>query len=105
MLCGTEPFPELYRAKKYKIHQKFLTKTDFQFIMRNLPVKVADKDIDEMFSVADADNDGKIGYKVSYHLKNRFNQEIKIFIVGLPEDGKPTQTSRETKTHQSRVQT
>ena len=26
MLCGTEPFPELYRAKKYKINQKFLSK-------------------------------------------------------------------------------
>lgn len=64
MLCGTEPFPELYRAKKYKIHQKFLTKTDFQFIMRNLPVKVTDAEIDEMFHVADVDNDGKIGYKV-----------------------------------------
>ena len=63
MLCGTEPFPELYRAKKYKIHQKFLTKTDFQFIMRNLPVKVSEKEIEEMFEVADVDKDGHIGYK------------------------------------------
>ena len=65
MLCGTEPHPELYRAKKYKIHQKYLDKSDFQFIMRNLPVKVSEKDIDEMFRVADVDNDGKIGYKVN----------------------------------------
>ena len=36
MLCGTEPFPELYRAKKYKIGQKYLTKVEFQFIMRQL---------------------------------------------------------------------
>ena len=33
--------------------------------MRNLPVKVSEKDIDEMFRVADVDNDGKIGYKVN----------------------------------------
>ena len=60
MLCGTEPFPELYRAKKYKIHQKFLTKTEFHFIMKNLPVPVSDRDIEEMFSVADTNNDGQI---------------------------------------------
>merc|ERR1712150_354746 len=63
MLCGTEPFPELYRAKKYKIQQKYLTKAEFQFIMRSLPVKVAELEIEEMFKVADVDNDGKIGYK------------------------------------------
>ena len=62
MLCGTEPFPELYRAKKYKIHQKFLTKPEFHFIMKNLPVPVSDRDIEAMFSVADSNNDGKIGY-------------------------------------------
>ena len=61
-LCGTEPFPELYRAKKYKIHQKFLTKTDFHFIMKNLPVPVSDRDINEMFKVADINNDGKIDF-------------------------------------------
>ena len=66
MLCGTEPFPELYRAKKYKIQQKYLTKAEFQFIMRSLPVKVAELEIEEMFKVADVDNDGKIGYKVYY---------------------------------------
>ena len=61
-LCGTEPFPELYRAKKYKIHQKFLTKSEFQFIMKNLPVPVSDRDIEEMFMVADTNNDGKIHF-------------------------------------------
>ena len=65
MLCGTDPFPELFRAKRYKIHQKFLTKLEFQFIMRNLPVAVAEEDIDEMFEVADTDRDGRIGYKVN----------------------------------------
>ena len=62
MLCGTEPFPELYRAKKYKINQKFLTKSEFHFIMKNLPVPVSDRDIEEMFSVADSNKDGKIGF-------------------------------------------
>ena len=62
MMVGTEPFPELYRAKKYKIHQKFLTKTDFHFIMKNLPVPVSDRDINEMFKVADINNDGKIDF-------------------------------------------
>ena len=57
MLCGTDPLPELFRAKRYKIHQKFLTKTEFQFIMRNLPIEVAEDDIDEMFKTADTDGD------------------------------------------------
>jgi len=63
MLCGTEPFPELYRAKKYKINQKFLSKEDFHYIMHNLPVAVADEDIADMFAVADSDSDGRISYK------------------------------------------
>ena len=67
MFCGTDPLPELFRAKRYKIHQKFLTKADFQLIMRNLPVEVAEEDIDDMFAVADTDNDGKLGYKVNYY--------------------------------------
>ena len=46
MLCGTDPLPELYRAKKYKLHQRFISKAEFQFIMRNLPVRVAEQDIE-----------------------------------------------------------
>ena len=42
MLCGTDPLPELYRAKKYKINDHFFTKKDFQHIMRNLPEKVSE---------------------------------------------------------------
>ena len=75
MLCGTDPLPELYRAKKYKIHQKFLTKKEFQFIMRNLPVSVSEKDIEEMFKVADKNGDGKIGYKVQYFLRYHSSQQ------------------------------
>ena len=40
MLCGTEPFPELFRAKKYKINDNFILKKDFRHMMLNLPVPV-----------------------------------------------------------------
>ena len=63
MLCGTEPFPEDFRAKKYRLDRHFLEKEDFRHIMRSLPVPVADKDIEEMFSYADKDNDGKLSYQ------------------------------------------
>ena len=63
MLCGTDPLPELFRAKRYKIKQKFLTKSEFQFIMRNLPEEVSEADIEEMFAIADVDGDGKLSYK------------------------------------------
>ena len=68
MLCGTDPLPELFRAKRYKIHQKFLSKADFQLIMRNLPVEVTEEEIEDMFAVADTDKDGKLGYKVLCYL-------------------------------------
>ena len=40
---------------------------EFKFIMRNLPVAVTEEDIEDMFAVADTDQDGKISYKVSYY--------------------------------------
>ena len=88
VLCGTEPYPEHFRAKKYRLHDKFFTKSDFQVIslplwiatcfqksdksccnklpqemMRNLPVPVLEEDIDEMFNFADQDQDGKISWR------------------------------------------
>ena len=74
MLCGTDPFPELFRAKRYKLHYKFFSKIEFQFIMRNLPVAVAEDDIENMFAVADVDKDGKISYKVE-------QVKIKLIII------------------------
>jgi len=62
VLCGTEPYPEHFRAKKYRLHDKFFTKSDFQEMMRNLPVPVLEEDIDEMFNFADQDQDGKISW-------------------------------------------
>ena len=38
MLCGTEPHPKDFKAKKYKLEKHSLTKEDFVHIMKNLPV-------------------------------------------------------------------
>lgn len=39
VLCGTEPYPEHFRAKKYRLHDKFFTKSDFQ-VMFLLVIKI-----------------------------------------------------------------
>ena len=51
MFCGTDPFPEMFRAKKYKIGERYLSKKDFLEIMRNLPVPVTDVDIEEIVAI------------------------------------------------------
>lgn len=61
-MCGTEPFPEHFRAKKYKINKKMLCKDEFKFIMKSLPEHVSDEDIDLMFSAADTDKDDNINF-------------------------------------------
>ena len=63
VICGTDPYPKNFRAKKYKIKEKFFTKADFQLMMRNLPVPVNEDEINEMFDFADKDKDGKINYR------------------------------------------
>ena len=63
VICGTDPYPKNFRAKKYKIKEKFFTKADFQLMMRNLPVPVNEEEINEMFDFADKDRDGKINYR------------------------------------------
>ena len=50
IFCGTEPFPELYRAKKYKFNDNFFSKKDFRHIMLNLPVEVREKLLDVLES-------------------------------------------------------
>ena len=62
MFCGTDPHPAHFRAKKYKIQEHFLSKEDFTHIMKNLPEKVSEEDIECMFSCADQDQDGKISF-------------------------------------------
>ena len=39
-MCGTEPHPDKFKAKKYKLHEHFITKEDFLQLMTNLPEKV-----------------------------------------------------------------
>ena len=72
VICGTDPYPKNFRAKKYKIKEKFFTKTDFQLMMRNLPVPVTEEDIDAMFDFADKDRDGKINYRFTFYLANEW---------------------------------
>ena len=69
VICGTDPYPKNFRAKKYKIKEKFFTKADFQLMMRNLPVPVNEDDIDAMFDFADKDRDGKINYRCTLNFK------------------------------------
>ena len=86
IMCGTEPFPTEYKARKYRLDKHSLTKVvhlflasflnifqhDFQHIMKNLSVPVEDEDIEEMFEFADKDKDGKLSYEeflVRKHLK------------------------------------
>ena len=38
MLCGTEPHPKDFKAKKYRLEKHSLSKEDFVHIMKNLPV-------------------------------------------------------------------
>ena len=64
MFCGTDPLPTGFRAKKYKVHQRFLTKAEFQLIMRSLPEHLEEEELEEMFRVADKDGDGNIGFEV-----------------------------------------
>ena len=63
IICGTDPFPTDFRAKKYKLNKHFITKSDFQHIMRSLPVPVSEVDIEEMFNFSDKNRDGKLSYK------------------------------------------
>ena len=81
-ICGTDSYPTNFRAKKYKIKDKFFTKVDFQFMMRNLPVPVEEEDIDQMFDFADKDKDGKISYKWGkYYHDFKLNVECLTFSV------------------------
>ena len=45
-----------------RLEKHALNKEDFAFIMRNLPVPVAESEIDEMFEFADKNQDGKLSF-------------------------------------------
>lgn len=40
VLCGTKPFSDKFKAKKYKLQDQYLLKKDFVYIMKNLPEEV-----------------------------------------------------------------
>ena len=62
MMCGTDPYPKDYKAKKYKLEKHSLRKEDFVHLMKNLPVHVEEEDIEEMFAFADKNQDGHLSY-------------------------------------------
>ena len=62
-LCGTEPHPVRFRAKKYKIQEKSFSLADFKQMMNHLPEPVDDQEIMEMFNYADKDRDGRINFE------------------------------------------
>ena len=45
ILCGTDPFPVKYKAKKYKLHDHFLSKENFHQMMTNLPEYVSEDEV------------------------------------------------------------
>ena len=62
-ICGTDPHPVKYRAKKYKIAERSFGLSDFRQMMSHLPEHVPDTEIREMFMYADKDRDGRISYE------------------------------------------
>ena len=70
LFCGTEPLPTEFRAKKYKLHKNFITKSDFHHIMSCLPVPVSVEEVEEMFNYADKNKDGKLSYE-EFEVRNR----------------------------------
>ena len=102
MMCGTEPYPTDFKAKKYKLSKQALSKVfncpgfyhpdvcialqdDFINIMKNLPVPVPDEDIEEMFEFADKNNDGKLSYNefevsIATVAANITNTTVKVMI-------------------------
>ena len=82
VICGTDPYPKNFRAKKYKIKEKFFTKADFQLMMRNLPVPVNEEEINEMFDFADKDRDGKINYR---YINIKITVILSVFLFELLE--------------------
>ena len=57
-----------------RLEKHALNKEDFAFIMRNLPVPVAEAEIDEMFQFADKNNDGKLSF-AEFELMVMINDE------------------------------
>lgn len=78
-LCGTDAHPVQFRAKKYKVDQRFIEKKDFLAMMQLLPIPVDPAEAEEMFDFADKDKDSKIGW-----------EEFQIMINPPPPPKPPT---------------
>lgn len=78
-LCGTDPHPTQFRAKKYKLEQRFMEKKDFLEMMQLLPTPVDPLEAEEMFNFADKDRDGRISW-----------EEFQIMINPPPPPKPPT---------------
>ena len=63
-------------------------------------MSVAEDEIEDMFTTADTDKDGKIGYKVKC-LFNLFC--ILMFLIGVSNDDKSTKTTRGAQAYKSPV--
>ena len=44
ILCGTDPWPVKFKAKKYKLSDHFLTRENFIHMMTSLPEYVSDNE-------------------------------------------------------------
>jgi len=85
-LCGTDPHPVQFRAKKYKVDQRFIEKKDFLEMMQLLPIPVDPMEAEEMFDFADKDKDSKIGW-----------EEFQIMINPPPPPKPPTPHKEELR--------
>jgi len=85
-MCGTDPHPVGFRAKKYKVDQRFIERKDFLEMMQNLPEPVDPEVAEEMFDFADKDKDKKIGW-----------EEFQIMINPPPPPKAPTPHKAELK--------
>ena len=94
MMCGTDPYPKEFKAKKYKLEKHAIAKEEFTFIMKNLPVPVLDTDIDEMFEFADKNKDGQLSFS---------EFELMINPPAPPEIARPhvTDLGMEPQVHQT----
>ena len=63
VICGSEPHPVRFRAKKYRVQEKYFSMAEFRNMMSHLPEHVSEEEIEAMFSFADKNKDGKISWE------------------------------------------
>jgi len=63
VLCGTEPLPTEFRARRYRVERHSISRAEFEFVMRSLPVPVTEQEIADMFECADRNKSGRLSYR------------------------------------------